>query len=105
MEFLFSKAGPLAGLLGSVAMMFAGYLANQFIIPFLRVGKRQRYATLIATLADEVTDELCTKYPEKEWLNHIDDAIDTLIEICEISDKVARRAVRAALARKKQLKH
>jgi len=104
MEFLFSKAGSLAGLLGSVAMMFAGYLANQFVIPFLRVGRRQKYASLIATLADEITDELCAAHPKKDWLNYVDTAVDTLIRICEIPDEVARRAVRAALARKK-LKH
>ena len=99
MEFLFGNAGSLAGLVGSVAIMFAGYAANKYIIPFLKVGKRERYASLITTLADEITDELCAKYPDKQWLTYLDQAVNKLRDICDISDEIARRAIKASFSR------
>ncbi len=99
MEFLFGDSGSLAGLVGSVAVMFAGYVANKYIIPFLKVGKRERYASLITTLADEITDELCEKYPEKQWVNYLDQAVNKLRDLCGISDEIARRAMKAAFTR------
>jgi len=101
MEFLFGNNGSLVGLVGSVAVMFAGYVANKYIIPFLKIGKRERYASLITTLADEITDELCVKYPDKKWLDYLDQAVNKLRELCDISDEVARRAIQAAFARSK----
>jgi len=101
MEFLFGNAGSIAGLVGSVAVMFAGFVANKYIIPFLKIGKREKYASLITTLADEITDELCAKYPDKEWLNYLDQAVNKLKELCEISDEVALRAMQAAFSRSK----
>ena len=61
-----------------------------------------RYAQFIAYIADDVTDELAAKYPEKEWLRYLDEAIDKVIEICGLQDssEVAKRAVNAAIARK-----
>ena len=88
------------GLLGTVAMALATYAANRYVIPFLRVGERQRYAGYIAAIADDLTDELRHKYPDREWLKHLDEAIDTLVAICGISRSVAGRALNAAAARK-----
>ncbi len=93
--------GGLLELLGSVGILVAGWIANQYVIPFLKVGRRHRYAQLIATLADEITDDLRERYSEKEWLSHLDEAIDRLAEVLGIDNEVARRAVRAAVARKK----
>jgi len=102
MESLFSQTGPWLGLLGSVATVVVSRLAGKYIIPFLSVGRRQRYASLIATLADEITDEFCLKYPKKEWLHHVDEGVDKLISILGISDDIARRALQASLARKQR---
>jgi len=70
------------------------------VIPFLRIGKRQQYALYIGNIADDVTDELRNKYPQKEWLKHIDEVVDTIMMICGITSDIARRAIRAAVARK-----
>ncbi len=100
MESILSQAGSLAGLLGSVALVLATYVANKYVIPFLKVGKRQYYAQFIATIADEVTDDLRNKYPDKQWLKHLDEAVDSLIAICGIPAEIAKRAISAAAARK-----
>lgn len=88
------------GMLGSVGLMLLGHLANKYVIPFLKVGKRKQYARYIAAIADELTDDLKNRYPEKEWLKHIDEAVDSLISICGVSPDIARRAVSAAVGRK-----
>lgn len=100
MEALFMQSGGWLGVLGSVGLMLAGFLAKQYVIPFLSIGHRQKYAEYIAAIADEVTDELRARYPEKDWLAHLDEAVETLIEICGISREVAMRAIKASAARK-----
>jgi len=94
--------GPdsLLGLLGTIGLTMAGYLANRYVIPFLKVGKRQKYAQYIAAMADELTDELRGRYPEREWLAHLDEAVDRLIDICRVSQEIARRAIKASAARR-----
>ncbi len=100
METIFSQAGSWLGLLGTIGLTLATYLANRYVIPFLKVGRRQKYAGYIATIADELTDELCLKYPDKKWLSHLDEAVDGLMAICGVSLEIARRAIRASAARK-----
>ena len=90
----------LFGLLGSVGLILVGHVAKKYVIPFLSLGKRHRYAQYIAMIADEVTDELRKKYPEKDWMRHLDEAVDRLIAICEIEPDIARRAINAAAARR-----
>ena len=88
------------GILGSVGLMIAGHIANKYIIPFLKIGKREQYARYIAVIADEVTDELRLKYPDKSWAAYLDEAVDKIIDICDITPEVARRAVTASLSRR-----
>jgi hypothetical protein len=87
------------GVLGSLAILLAGHIATKYVIPFLSIGKRQRYAELIAMLADEITDELKAKYQE-DWTDYLDQAVDKLIMILGIEPEIARRAINAAAARK-----
>ena len=100
MDFIFAKSGSILGLLGSLGLVMAGYVAKKYVIPFLSVGQRHKYAEYLAAIADDVTDELRAKYPEKEWLAHLDEAVDRLIEICGVSREIARRVVMASVARK-----
>jgi len=88
------------GLLSTVGLTLLTYLANKYLIPFLQVGRRQHYAEYIAAIADDVTDDLRLKYSDNVSLTHLDDAVDSLIDICGISTDIARRAVNAAAARK-----
>ena len=99
MEAFLLQPTSWLGVLGSLAVILAGHIATKYVIPFLSVGKRQRYAELIAMLADEITDELKSKYPQ-DWINYLDQAVDKLIMILGIDSDIARRAVNAAAARK-----
>ena len=100
MESIFFNPGSWLGFLGSVGLALTAHIARKYIIPFLKIGKRQRYAGYIATIADEITDDLRTRHPNKQWLQHMDEAVDRLIDICGISPEIARRAIRASAARK-----
>ncbi len=83
----------------TVGLALAGFLAQRFVIPFLKVGKRERYAQFIATIAAEVIDELRAKHPDRKWLEHLEEAVETVAAICGVSPEIARRAVNAASAR------
>ena len=100
MESILVEPDSWLGLLSSVALIIAIYAVKKYVIPFLQVGKRQKYAQYIATIADEITDDLRSKYPNKQWLKHLDEAVDRLIAICGISEDIAKRAISAATARK-----
>ncbi len=100
MDSFFSQGTSWLGLLSSVGMILVGHVANKYVIPFLKIGKRKQYAQYIATIADEITDDLKNKFPKKEWLKHLDSAVDTLISISGVSPQVARRAISASASRK-----
>lgn len=93
--------GPsLLEILGTIGLTLAGFIAQKFVVPFLSVGKREKYARFIATIANEVIDDLKARYPEKKWLEHLDEAVQTLAEICGVSPDIARRAINAAAGRR-----
>ena len=102
MEPILAGADSWLGILGSVGMLLLTHAANKYVLPFLKVGKRKRYAELIATIADEITDDLMARYPEKEWLRHLDEAVDALMAVCDIAPEIARRAIRAAMRRRSE---
>ena len=80
--------------------MLLTYLAKQYLIPFLQIGRRQKYAQYIAVIADDIIDELRLKYPDRTWLEHLDDAITTLVTVCGITPDIAERAINASAVRK-----
>lgn len=86
-------------IVATVGLTLAGFLAQRFVIPFLKIGKRQRYAQFIATIAAEVIEDLKSRHPDKKWLEHLDEAVETVAQICGVSPEIARRAVSAAQAR------
>lgn len=100
MEASLFEPGSWLNVLGSLGLILAGHVVKKYVIPFLSAGRREQYARYIAMIADDITDDLKGKYPEKEWLKHLDEAVDQLIAICEISPDVARRAINASVARK-----
>lgn len=87
------------GILGTVGLLLVSYVAKKYVIPFLQIGKRQKYAEYIAVIADDVVSELQHKYPDKTWLQHLDEAIATLAQICSVEPDIAERAVKASAAR------
>jgi hypothetical protein len=102
-SFLQSIPGSIIALLGGGGAIFSAlvvWLARQYLVPYLAVEKRRRYAEYIALIADEVTDDLIRKYPESDWMKRLDEAVDKIMEICGIEDEIARRAASAAISRK-----
>ncbi len=89
----------LISVLGSVGLLLGGWAVRTYLLPFLKVGKRAQFARLIVLLADDLVNELKAKYPDKVWLERLDEAIEKLAALCEIDLSVARRAILAASAR------
>ena len=56
-----------------------------------------RIEELITILNDDF--DQTKKFTEKEWLKHLDEAMDTLISICNISSETANRAINASVSR------
>ena len=100
LEFVFNNLINIAGGIGAVFMTLLIWFAKKYLAPFLEVEKRRRYAKFIATIADEVTDDLVRRYPNDSWAKFFDQAVDKIIEICHIDSEVARRAASAAMSRK-----
>jgi hypothetical protein len=86
----------LIGVLG----LLVAFVGKNYLLPLLKVERSRRFARWIALLADEITDELLARYPDNAWVKFIDDAVDSLMEICGISEEIASRAINSALARK-----
>lgn len=86
-------------LLGTVALTVLGFAARKYLVPFLQVGKRERYARYVATIADEIINDLRTRYPDKAWLQHLDEAVTLLVEITGVGPEIGCRAIRAAAQR------
>jgi len=99
-EFLTGNFINLLGGAGALVMVIAAWAAKKYLIPFLAVESRRRYAEYIAAIADEVTDELRMKYPDKPWATYLDEAVDKIIKICNINSEIARRAATASISRK-----
>ncbi|PKK83428.1 MAG: hypothetical protein CVT49_08390 [candidate division Zixibacteria bacterium HGW-Zixibacteria-1] len=99
-DFMLNNILGIAGGIGAVFMALVVWLTRKYLVPFLVVEKRRRYARYISCIADEITDDLVRKYPDKEWVVYFDEAVDKVIEVCGIDTEVAGRAVSAALSRK-----
>lgn len=102
LNFVSSNIGSIIGGVGSAALAVVGWVGSRYLAPLLKIGKRKQFAQWIAVIADEITDALVAKYPNKRWLEALDQAVDKLAEICGINQEISRRAVDAALARKKR---
>ena len=100
-ETILSYALSSTGAVGSVVMLIVGWVAKRYLVPFLQVAKRRQYALYISAIADDVTDDLRAKYPDKEWANQLDQAVDKIMDICNINRTIASRAAKAAVGRKK----
>lgn len=98
LEVLVASGNWLSVVLVLIATI-VGLVLRRHVLPLLKLERQRRLARYIATIADDVTDDLRERYPESEWLKYLDEAVDTVIEICLVDKTVARRAIHAALAR------
>ncbi len=101
LSFIFGNIGAILGGVGSAVVATAGWVSAKYLAPFLKIGKRKQFAQWIAVIADEITDELVQRYPDKKWLERLDEAVDRLAEVCQIDKSISGRAVRAAISRKR----
>ncbi len=90
----------LAGGIWAVLGVIVSFIAKQYLAPLMKVEKKRKYAGWIAAIADEITDDLVSKYPGRKWLQELDRAVDKIIDICNIDREIAERAIKAAAARK-----
>jgi len=99
-SFLAEHIFELAGGVGTFLMAVVALLARKYLVPYIELESRRKYAAYIAAIADDITDELVLTYPNRKWLEYLDDAVDKIIDVCNIDQDVARRAIQAAAARK-----
>lgn len=99
-EFVARNMIDLVGGMGAIIMIVVAWVTKKYLVPLLKVESRRRYAIYIAAIADEITDELRLKYPDKSWAVYFDEAVDKIIKICKIKSEVARRATRASISRR-----
>ena len=86
--------------LGAILLLLLGWAVKKYLVPFLDTELKKKMAEYILLIADEVTDQLVTKYPQNELLRWLDQAVEKIMEITGVSREVATRAAQAALARK-----
>lgn len=99
-DFIVNNFLTIVGGTGTVLLAVIGWVTKKYLVPYLKVESRRKYAKYIALIADEITDELRAKYPNQSWAKYIDEAVDKIIKICGIDTEIARRAVMAAINRK-----
>ena len=100
LEFILNNILSLAGGVGTVLMAIVIWMTKKYLVPYLNLESRRRYARFITAIADDVTDDLVRKYPDNRWMKYLDEAVDKVIDICGIDQEIAERAVSAAIARK-----
>ena len=86
--------------MGGLVLVVLGWMVKRYLVPVLVTERTRKLAQHILLIADEVTDYFLQKYPDKDWVEWIDKAVDKIMEITGISREVADRAVRAALERR-----
>ncbi len=90
----------------SALIALLGYIAKKYLLPWLDTTFKKKAAEYILIIADDITDELVIKYPEKEIWKFLDQAVDKLMKVCGIKEReVAERAIRASMSRKGLKKH
>ena len=85
---------------GTIFLFLIGWFAKKYLVPYLQIENRRMYAKYIAIIADDITDELRAKYPNQSWAKYIDEAVDKIIEICNINTDIAKRVISASISRK-----
>lgn len=90
---------------GTILMIYLGYLIKKEIIPFLKLKRNREIAGHILVIADDVTDYFRLKFPSAHWSVWLDRAVDKIIEVTGVGKNAAERAAKAAIARKTEAKN
>jgi len=87
------------GLLG-LFLLILGYIAKKWLVPWLGSGIRLNIARHLLIVADDITDYYRALYPDKEWIEWFDEAVDKLIEVVGVKREIAQRVTRDTITRK-----
>lgn len=91
---------PVDSTVFALIIFAVGWATKKWLLPLLNTEARKKLAEYILVIADEVTDQLVAKYPEKEIWRYLDRAVDKIMKVCGIKEETAKRAIEAAMARK-----
>jgi hypothetical protein len=100
MMWITDNSGPAIAVFVCSLLTSSLYLVRKYVMPLLKVERNRRYAEWIAKIADEVTDDLVGRYPERDWARMLDELVDGVIRICGVSPETAKRAAGAAVGRR-----
>ena len=83
-------------------MLLLGYFAGRYLRPWIHSSaERLARAQEIALIADRITDEMLVLFPDQKWDDWLDQAVDKLIQACDLKDAdLARREIISQVARK-----
>jgi len=99
-SWILNHSGVLIGGLWALVLPLLARWVRSEVRPYIQTERRRRMAQWIGYLADDLTDELRVRYPQSQWIQRLDEAVDTLSEAAGIAPEVARRAIHAAAGRK-----
>jgi len=100
MNTLIEKLIEIGGI--PIIMLILGYFAGRYLKPLIHKSQeRLAKAQEIALIADRITDEMISMFPNQSWDNWLDKAVDKLIKACDLKDAdIAKREISAQIAKK-----
>lgn len=100
MESILLKLLELIGL--PVIFLVIGWLAAKYLKPYIHANEeRLARSKEISRIADEVTDYMVQCFPNAQWDDWLDQAVDRIISSAGLTDpEKAKQAAVSALARK-----
>lgn len=92
--------GPVEWGIGGLIMILVTWMVKKHLLPFLDTEVKKKMAEYVLLIADEVTDQLVAKYPDKKVWGYLDRAVDKIMEVCGVKKEAATRAAEASFGRK-----
>ena len=92
--------GPVEWGIGGLIMILVAWVVKKHLLPFLDTEVKKKMAEYVLLIADEITDQLVAKYPDKKVWVYLDRAVDKIMEVCGVKREVAARAAGASFSRK-----
>lgn len=97
-KFFMEHGLAVMGGVWSVIGVVVVWLAKKYLVGWLKVDKRKKYATYVVQIADEMIEAAMAKWPDEKWLAQVDKIIEDLADVCEISLEAAKRVVDSQVA-------
>jgi len=97
-SFILEHGLAMLGGIWSIVGVVVVWIAKKYLVPWLKVDERKKYATYIVQIADEMIEAAMAKWPGEKWLGRVDEIIEELAKVCDISLEAAKRVVNAQVA-------